>query len=176
MAYVNMFATVKDELGGGGQTLSCRGQVNHVSAWINTALGSAVRVSADYYDGSGSVPKPDLRSIPKGEARDKAKKEYDDAVHKSTSVTVNINPDFGNDQIEFVFAGIRITGAEMKLLEDMHKREFLGTLSIASAFAMIPDIVRMTNDPSDENKQTFIDKRDKITAFIASEEAKLAAI
>lgn len=172
MVYMPLYATVSDNQGGYGHTLSRRGITDEVSARINTKHGEAIHVSAMYIDGRREVVKPDLRSIPKGEKRDAALKAYDEAVEKADKVIIDITPNF-DEHFEVRMAGITFTGADLKLLQNFSQEQFLGRLSVAAAFGMIPDIKRMTDAPTDANVSAFIEKMEKIKAFIEGEEKRI---
>ena len=59
----------------------------------------------------------------------------------------------------------------------MKQKDFLGKLGVASAFALIPDIKKVVDNPGDKDAvKTLIEKRDRVTEFLKEEEEKLIQI
>lgn len=106
--------------------------------------------------------------------------ELDRARRELHEEFVDIRINLESDQrFRFNLNGIRFTAKDLKLLEKTKMRDFLGVLSIGSAFALIPDINRVVSADSEEERdaatKTLIEKRDKLMEFFSEEESKIEA-
>jgi len=184
MAYQPLYATIRDENGVRG-THSLRSRVEWVSFWLNSHFGEVMTVHAD---SKGELDKKDtyeaeqkikdfqtqgnIKKVEVWSQKLKERQAYNSEQEKQESVRIEINLE-ANPKFEFVLNGIIFSYPDLKLLEQYKERDFLGKLSIASAFGLIPDICRLVDNPTEENKNAFIEKRDKITKFLKEEEDKL---
>lgn len=187
MAYQPLFATLRDSCGQ-VQSHSLRSRVDWITFWLNSHFGSVMSVSAKS-DGSqvntSRVYECELKieewtekgnqkrvDYWKAELESEQAKKEDDRV--DVHITLNSDPRF-----HFNLNGIRFTAKDLEILEKTEMRDFLGVLSIGAAFALIPDMKRMIEAETDEERsaavQTFIEKRDKLTEFIGEEDAKIEA-
>ena len=184
MAYQPLYATIRDENGIRG-THSLRSRVEWVTFWLNSHFGEVMTVHAD---SKGDLDKKDtyeaeqkIKQFTEQENKKKVelwtqklkeRTEYNQEQEKLEDVDISINLEH-NPKFRFVLNGIAFTPADLKLLEQYKERDFLGKLGIASAFGLIPDICRLVDNPNEENKKAFIEKRNKITKFLKEEEDKI---
>jgi len=190
MAYQPLYGSVTDNAGGYAHTLVLRGRVDEVGFSLNSQLGHVLGVHAyggEYQSNYNRISeceeklkewKDNPRKCEEWKQKLKEAIEEDRRLKADNRVTVNITLDEPESKgAEFLFNlnGIRFNPADLKLLRYYHEKDFLGGLAIASAFALIPDIKRLTEEPTEENREAFINKRDKLCAFFAKEEAEINA-
>lgn len=185
MAYQPLYATISDT-NATRSTTSVRSRVEWISFWLNSHFGSVMKVSAD---SEGSLNKPctyeaeqkikewaDKGSTKRVNIWKKKLKEREiknKELEAQEQVLINIDLE-DNPKYKFCLNGISFKAEDLKLLAEYKKKDFLGTLSVASAFALIPDIKKVVDNPKDEEAvKTLISKRDNITKFIKEEENKI---
>jgi len=185
MAYQPLYATVSDTNGQRG-THSLRSKVEWVNFWLNSHFGAVMTVNASskgrretdkrVYECKEKLKefteKGNDKKIIEWSIKLKEAQELDEEAKQREDVSVDINLN-ADKRFKFNLNGIRFSYEDLQLLEQTKQKDFLGKLSVASAFALIPDIKRMVDNPTKENKETFINKRDKITEFIKGEHEKI---
>jgi len=190
MAYQPLYGSLRDNAGGFAHTLVLRGTVDSVGFSLNSQLGEVVSVGADggeYRSNSDRVweckhkletYKDNPKKVAEWSAKLKEAQRVDAELRRDNKVHVHITVHEPTvDGAEFVFNlnGIRFSAADLKLLQYYESRDMLGMLSIASAFALIPDMKRLIEEPTEENRKAFVEKREKLEAFFTKEEADLKA-
>lgn len=186
MAYQPLYATISDT-NAIRHTTSLRSRVNWVSFWLNSHFGSVLKVSADS-EGSltdySKISEAEHKikewaekentkrvNIWKKKLQERTEKNKESEAREKVRIDINIED---NPKFKFRLNGISFSAEDLKLLAEYKKKDFLGTLGIASAFALIPDIKKVADNPKDEEaKKSFVQKRDKITKFLKEEEKKI---
>lgn len=189
MAYQPIYATLEDSEGPAGTTHSQHSHIDWIKFWLNSKHGSVMTVNAEINDLPNYVNnriwecKQKIKHwTEKGSEKrvaywedelDQAERQWHEEF---VDVRINLNSD---PRFRFNLNGIRFTAKDLELLEKTEMRDFLGVLSIGAAFALIPDIKKVVDADSDEERtrasQELVEKRDKLVEFFASEEAEIEA-
>ena len=190
MAYQPLYGSLRDNVGGFAHTLVLRGKVDSVGFSLNSQLGEVMSVGADggeYNSNHARISeckskleeyKDNQKKVAEWTAKLEEAQRVDTELRRDNKVHVGITVHEPTvDGAEFIFNlnGIRFSAADLKLLQYYKSRDMLGLLSIASAFALIPDMKRLIEEPTEENQKAFIEKRTKLEAFFTKEEADLKA-
>jgi len=184
MAYQPLYATVTDCNGTRG-THSLRNRVEWVNIWVNSHFGDVLRADIsstgsldkkDTYEAEQKIKewqkKGNSKKVKQWKQKLKERQEFNKEQEAKESVIVNINIE-ENPKFNVSINGIHFKPADLKLLQQARVKNFLGELSVASAFALIPDIKRVIDNPTKENVKAFKEKRDRIGNFLKEEEKKL---
>ena len=190
MAYQPLYGSITDNAGGYAHSLVLRGKVDEVGFSLNSQLGHVMTVHAsggEYLSNYDRINDCEEKirqwednpaRLAVWEAKLKQAKEEEEQLKRENRVSVNITldePETRGAEFHFNLNGIRFTAADLKLLQYYHQKDFLGGLAIASAFALIPDISELAENPTAENREAFTEKRDKLMAFFEKEERELKA-
>jgi len=142
MAYQPLYATVTDNQGGCGHTLSLRGIVNRVGTHVNTFDGKAMDTFSGYVDGENIVGRPDMRRVPKKD-RARVKEEYEDEVRSKTGYWHDINMSVGLEYHDFTINGYQLTVLDKEAINDGMLKELPFEIKEKGIFALLDEIVKM---------------------------------
>ncbi len=183
MAYQPLYATISDT-NATRHTTSLRGRVEWINFWLNSQFGSVIKVSADSqgsaetkdtYEAEQKIKewteKVNYKKVELWKRKLQERQDFNKEAEKKEGVFVEITLE-DNPKFSFCINGITINTSDLKLLAEFQKKNFLGKLSIASSFALIPDIKAVVNKEPNA-LETFKKKKENITNFLKEEESKI---
>lgn len=122
MVYQPLYVKVSDNQGFCRSTSSLRGRVDQVGVWLNSWLGTVLRVDASFVDGKSVVSRPDLRKVKK-ELRAEVLEKYNAEVHAETRVILDFDVE-ADERFEIRLNGVPLSYERVRLLKDLQLQRF----------------------------------------------------